>query len=132
MSEILGTLDPRAALVLHLGVVAFVMVAILVVAGTLREPGRPGFGIYDSGAPPGPALLGRTATQYFLIAVIFMIFDVEVALLFSWAVAAKLLGPSGLIAATVFIVVLLAALAWLWLDGALETAPPPREAEDAS
>lgn len=123
MADIMGTLDPRAALAIHLAIVAFVMVAILVVAGMLREQGRSGFGVYESGAPPGPPVWGRIATQYFLIALFFMIFDVEVAVLFTWAVAAKALGPAGFVAAAVFIVVLLAALAWLWLDGALETAP---------
>jgi NADH-quinone oxidoreductase subunit A len=69
---------------------------------------------------------GQLSAPYFLIAVFFMIFDVEVALLFAWAVAATEVGRDGLIAATVFIAVLLAALAYLWMDGALETGPQVR------
>lgn len=106
------------------------MAAILIVAGLLRERDRPGFGVYESGAPPGPPVWGRTAAQYALIAIFFMIFDVEVALLFAWAVAAKAIGPPGLVAAAIFILVLLAALLWLWLDGALETAPSDVEEEE--
>ncbi|AXQ93695.1 NuoA, NADH-quinone oxidoreductase subunit A [Cereibacter azotoformans] len=123
MLELMNSLDPRAALALHLAVVAVTVAAILLVAGALREPSRDGFGTYESGAPSGRPLRGRVATQYFLIAVFFMIFDVEVAVLFAWAVSALELGTSGLIAATIFILVLLAALAWLWMEGALETAP---------
>lgn len=123
MLDLLNSLDPRAALLLHLAIVVATVAAILLVAGALREPSRPSFGTYESGAPASPPLRGRVATQYFLVAVFFMIFDVEVAVLFSWAVSAQALGMPGLIAATVFILVLLAALAWLWMEGALETGP---------
>lgn len=129
MLDLLGSLDPRAALAIHLSVVGAVVLAILAVAAGLRDRSRPGFGIYESGAPPGPPLRGRAGTQYFQIALFFMIFDVEVALLFAWSVAARALGHAGLIAAAVFIFVLLAALLWLWLDGALETAPADVEEE---
>ena len=50
----------------------------------------------------------------------------EVAILFAWALTALELGIPGMIAATVFILVLLAALGYLWMDGALETAPEKR------
>ncbi|MCE6953030.1 NADH-quinone oxidoreductase subunit A [Cereibacter sphaeroides] len=123
MFDLMNSLDPRASLALHLGIVAVTVAAILLVAGVLREPSRDGAGTYESGAPASPPLRGKVATQYFLIAVFFMIFDVEVAVLFAWAVSALELGMPGLIAATVFILVLLAALAWLWMDGALETGP---------
>jgi NADH-quinone oxidoreductase subunit A len=121
--------DPRAALAIHVAIVVAFVVAILLVAAWLREPSRDGFGVYESGAAPGPPMRGKLAAPYFLIAVFFMIFDVEVALLFAWAVAATEVGRAGLIAATIFIGVLLAALAYLWMDGALETGPraQPRE-----
>lgn len=123
MLDLMNSLDPRAALALHLGIVAVTVAAIILVAGVLREPSRDGFGTYESGAPPSAPLRGRVSSQYFLIAVFFMIFDVEVAVLFAWAVSALELGRPALIAATVFILVLLAALAWLWMEGALETGP---------
>lgn len=123
MIDLLNSLDPRAALALHLAIVVGTVAAILLVAGALREPSRDSFGTYESGAPGARPLKGRVATQYFLIAVFFMIFDVEVAVLFTWAVSALELGRQELIAATVFILVLLAALAWLWMEGALEAGP---------
>ncbi len=123
MSDLLGLIDPRAALLLHVSVAAVMVAAILLVAGLLRERSTPGFGVYESGAPPNRAMTTPLAAPYFLIAVAFMIFDMEVAILFAWAIAARETGTDGLIAATVFIVVLLAALLYLWLDGALETGP---------
>jgi NADH-quinone oxidoreductase subunit A len=123
LADSLAILDPRSALVLHILVVGFVVAAILLVAGLLREPGRPGFGVYESGAAPGTPATGRAAAPYFLIAVFFMIFDVEAAILFAWAIAVEEAGRTGLIAAAIFIAALLAALAYLWLDGALETGP---------
>lgn len=126
MAELLALIDPRAALLLHVAVAAVFVAAILLVAGFLREPSRDGFGVYESGAPPGAAMTTPLAAPYFMVAVAFMIFDMEVAILFAWAIAAREAGTEGLIAATVFIVVLLAALVYLWLDGALETGPRPR------
>lgn len=129
MSELLALIDPRAALLLHVAVAGAFVAAILLVAGVLRERSRPGFGVYESGAPPGAAMTTPLAAPYFLVAVAFMIFDMEVAILFAWAIAAREAGMPGLIAATVFILVLLAALAYLWMDGALETGPRKPEAD---
>jgi NADH-quinone oxidoreductase subunit A len=128
--ESLVSIDARVALAIHLGVVLVVVAAILALAGLLREPRRDGFGVYESGAAPGRPMRGQLAAPYFLVAVFFMIFDVEVALLFVWAIAVEAAGRTGLIAASVFILVLLAALFWLWLDGALETGPQGEPRDD--
>jgi len=127
MLDFVQSVDARAALAIHILIVVAVVIAILLVAGWIREPSRDGFGVYESGAAPGKPMRGQLAAPYFLIAVFFMIFDVEVALLFAWAIAAVEVGRDGLIAATVFIGLLLAALAYLWMDGALETGVPPRD-----
>ncbi|KAB7643741.1 NADH-quinone oxidoreductase subunit A [Polymorphobacter fuscus] len=119
----LAGIDPRFALALHIGIAALVLAIALGLAAWLREPRRDGLGVYESGAPPGPARLAPVTASYVLIAVCFMIFDVEAALLFAWAGAAREVGRPGLVAATVFVVLLLAALAYLWADGALDTGP---------
>jgi NADH-quinone oxidoreductase subunit A len=119
----LAAIDPRAALAIHILVAALILAAALGLAALLREPGRERMGVYESGAPPGPARLAPVTASYVLIAVCFMIFDVEAALLFAWAGAARDVGRPGLVAATVFVVILLAALAYLWADGALDTGP---------
>ena len=132
MPETAALLDPRAALLVHVALAAAVLGAALLLSGVIREPSRPGFDVYESGAPPGPLVTGHAGAPFFMVAVAFLIFDMEVAILFAWAVAAPEAGLPGLIAATVFIVVLLAALAWLWLDGALDTGPRRRAPRKAS
>ncbi|MFO1132834.1 MAG: NADH-quinone oxidoreductase subunit A [Hyphomicrobiales bacterium] len=123
MLDIMKQVDPRAALAVYVAAVLAAVVGILLLASWLREPGHDGFGVYESGAAPGTPMRGLVEAPYFMIAVAFMIFDVEVALLFAWAVAAAGSGRDGLVAAAVLIGVLLAALAYLWMDGALDTGP---------
>lgn len=123
----LSIIDARTALALHILLAAIVIALILGVAALLREPSRERMGVYESGAPPGPSRLVPVTASYALIAVCFMIFDVEAALLFAWAGAAREAGLPGLVAATVFVALLLAALAYLWADGALQTGPRRRD-----
>lgn len=78
---------------------------------------------YESGvAPTGSARLAWPV-PFYLVAIFFIVFDVEAAFIFTWAVANDLLGMLGLIQITVFIVILLAGLVWLWKKGALDWGP---------
>lgn len=78
---------------------------------------------YESGViPTGTARLAYPV-PFYLIAIFFIVFDVEAAFIFTWAAAWDILGLSGLIHITFFIVVLLLGLAWLWLKGGLEWGP---------
>ncbi|MCD6289011.1 MAG: NADH-quinone oxidoreductase subunit A [Anaerolineae bacterium] len=58
--------------------------------------------------------------QYYLFALIFVVFDVEAAFLFPWAVAYGQLGLYALIEAALFILILVGGLLYAWLKGALE------------
>jgi len=81
-----------------------------------RTTGEP----YESGMPPtGPAGL-RFDVKYYLVAMFFVIFDVEAVFIFAWALSARDLGRTGYVHAVIFIGVLLAALAYLWRLGALD------------
>lgn len=62
----------------------------------------------------------RFPSHFYLIAMFFVIFDLEAVFLFAWAVAFREAGWTGYIEAMVFIIVLLAALAYLWAVGALD------------
>jgi NADH-quinone oxidoreductase subunit A len=62
----------------------------------------------------------RLSAKFYLIAMFFVIFDVEAVFLFAWAVAFRELGWAGYIEAFIFIGVLVAALAYLWMRGALD------------
>ena len=77
---------------------------------------------YESGvASTGSARL-RFGVSFYLIAVFFVIFDVEALFLFAWAVALRDIGWAGYLEGLVFIAVLMAALGYLWRGGALASA----------
>lgn len=65
----------------------------------------------------------RLSAKFYLIAMFFVIFDLEAVFLFAWAVAARELGWTGYFEILVFVGVLVAALIYLWRIGALDWAP---------
>jgi len=78
---------------------------------------------YESGViPTGTARLAYPV-PFYLVAIFFIVFDVESVFIFTWAAAWDLLGLAGMIHITFFIIVLLIGLAWLWLKGGLEWGP---------
>jgi NADH-quinone oxidoreductase subunit A len=101
---------------------------MLLLSGLLGEkgPGRDTQDPYESGIPPSGSPQARHAVHFYLVAVFFLVFDLEAVFLFSWAVAARNLGWGGYISAVVFVGVLLAALVYLWRDGALDWASSQR------
>lgn len=78
---------------------------------------------YESGIiPTGTARL-RYPVPFYLVAIFFLIFDVEGAYIFSWAVAWEDLGWRGWLQMSFFIAVLLLGLVYIWLKGGLEWGP---------
>ncbi len=78
---------------------------------------------YESGVAPSGSARLAWPVPFYLVAIFFIIFDVEAAFIFTWAVAWDLLGIAGLVQITVFIAILFAGLAWLWLKGGLDWGP---------
>jgi NADH-quinone oxidoreductase subunit A len=62
----------------------------------------------------------RLSVHYYLIAVLFVVFDVETIFLFPWAVQFKVLGWFGFVEMTIFIFILVVAYLYAWKKGALE------------
>ena len=87
---------------------------------------------YESGIKPTTSARLAWPVPFYLVAIFFIVFDVESAFIFIWAVSHDLLGLAGLIHITVFIVVLLAGLVWLWKKGALDWGPSPAGNADFS
>jgi NADH-quinone oxidoreductase subunit A len=82
---------------------------------------------YESGvASTGTARI-RFDIKFYLVAMFFVIFDVEAVFIFAWAVALREAGWMGYIEILIFIVVLLAALVYLWRLGALDWGPRGRK-----
>jgi NADH-quinone oxidoreductase subunit A len=78
---------------------------------------------YESGViPTGSARLAYPV-PFYLIAIFFIVFDVEAAFIFAWAVAWAELGIAGMVHITFFIVILLLGLVWLWRKGGLDWGP---------
>ena len=78
---------------------------------------------YESGVAPSGSARLAWPVPFYLVAIFFIVFDVEAAFIFTWAVAWDLLGIAGLVQITVFITVLFAGLIWLWLKGGLDWGP---------
>ena len=88
-----------------------------------RKPGREKARVYESGIiPTGPARL-RYPVPFFMVAIFFLIFDLEGAYIFSWAIAGRQLGWTGWLQITFFILVLIAGLIYIWVKGGLEWGP---------
>lgn len=77
---------------------------------------------YECGMPPVGNSRERFNVKYFLVAMVFVIFDIEIVFLFLWAVIFQRLGWFGLVEMGVFIGVLVLALAYVWQKGVLEWA----------
>ncbi len=78
---------------------------------------------YESGIVPSGSARLAMPVPFYLIAIFFIVFDVESAFIFTWAVAWDRLGLAGLLHITFFIVTLLLGLGWIWLKGGLEWGP---------
>ncbi len=87
---------------------------------------------YESGIMPASSARLAWPVPFYLVAIFFIVFDVEAAFIFTWAVAWDLLGLPGLIQITVFIVILLAGLVWLLLKGGLDWGPSRERNADFS
>ena len=75
---------------------------------------------YESGAPTVGNARERFSIKFYLVAVLFILFDVEVVFLFPWAAAFRSLGMVGLVEMLIFVAILVLGLAYAWRKGALE------------
>ncbi|MCK6370921.1 MAG: NADH-quinone oxidoreductase subunit A [Gammaproteobacteria bacterium] len=75
---------------------------------------------YECGFDPFEDTRMKFDVRYYLVAILFIIFDLEIAFLFPWAVALDGLGLSGLIAMAIFLAVLVVGFIYEWKKGALE------------
>lgn len=100
------------------------LAATLLAARLLRHPGgRVDRGAYECGNEPSSYALERPfQARYYLIAVLFVIFDVETVFLFPWAVLLDRLALFGLIEMFVFLGILIFGYLYAWNRGALEWA----------
>jgi NADH-quinone oxidoreductase subunit A len=75
---------------------------------------------YECGIDPIDSARGRYTVRYYIIAILFVVFDVETIFLFPWAVKFKLFGLFGLVEMLIFLAILVVGYIWVWAKGALE------------
>ena len=85
-----------------------------------QRPSREKLMPYECGMDPIGTARKRFTVWFYLVAMAFLIFDLEAAFLWPWAVAFRELGMFGFVEALVFVAVLLLGLVYLWRRGGLE------------
>jgi NADH-quinone oxidoreductase subunit A len=110
--------------ILVLGILAAIFATFSLVAGALAGPrrwNRTKLDSYECGIEPTTHVQGmRFPVKYYLTAMLFIIFDIEIIFLYPWAVYFDKLGLFGLVEMVTFIVTVLIAYAYVWRRGGLE------------
>ena len=75
---------------------------------------------YECGMPPVGDARERQSVKFYLVAMIFLLFDIEVAFLYPWAVALRDLGWPGLVQIVTFFLILLVGFVYVWRKGVLD------------
>ncbi|MBQ0815451.1 MAG: NADH-quinone oxidoreductase subunit A [Marinobacter sp.] len=104
-----------------IGLCAFMLGVSALLGG--RSQGRSKALPFESGIIGTGSVRQRFSIQFYLVAMLFVIFDIEAMFLFAWAVSVREVGWNGFWGAAVFIVVLLAGLVYDRRAGALDWAP---------
>ena len=112
--------------VLYFALVAGALPVVMLLLMALFRPSRPNptkLAPYECGiAAPTDAFEHRFSVRYYLIAVLFVIFDVETVFLFPWAVMYDKLLLFGLVEMVVFLYILVVGYVYVWKRGALSWA----------
>lgn len=109
-------------------ILLFLLVALLVGVGPLllgfligsRRPDPQKNSPYECGFEAFEDARMKFDVRYYLVAILFILFDLEIAFLFPWAVVLKEIGPFGLGAMIVFLAILVVGFIYEWKKGALE------------
>lgn len=104
-------------------ITALLMGSVLLLLGRLIRPHNPTpakLQPFESGVPDVDPPKARYTPRFYVIAMLFVVFDIEAIFLFPWAVAFDALGLYGFVQAVIFIGLLLVGLLYEWKKGALE------------
>jgi|SRR6267142_2893549 NADH-quinone oxidoreductase subunit A len=108
-------------------VVAFALAAVfvatnIVLASTLgpKKPSLVKSEPFECGQVPLSLPIGRLSVKFYLTAILFILFDVELVFLYPWAVVYRALGGRGLVEMGIFLVILMVGFFYAWDNGALE------------
>jgi NADH-quinone oxidoreductase subunit A len=104
-------------------ILATILAALVVVIGHLFGPRRPTVRKslpYESGMTPFGPGTRRMPVHFYMVAVLFILFDIEVIFFLPWAIVFRKLGLFGLVEMFIFITILVVGFVYAWKKGALE------------
>ncbi len=104
-------------------IVGLAMGVLPMVAGRLLAPHRPDsakLSPYECGFEAFEDARMKFDVRYYLVAILFILFDLEIAFLFPWAAVLKEIGTFGFVSMMVFLAVLVVGFIYEWMKGALE------------
>ena len=104
------------------GISLFIAILLPILSLSLgpRRPTPRKLSPYESGISPIGSGQRRLPVKFYLIAVLFILFDIEIIFLLPWAVTFRELGLFGLAEVLVFVAILVIGFIWIWKKGALE------------
>ncbi len=107
---------------LFVAVVGVLLPLTLLIAKVVRpsNPNKTKLMPYECGITPFDDARGRYTVRFYIVAILFVVFDVETIFLFPWAVQFKALGLFGLVEMLIFLAILVVGYVWVWKKGALE------------
>jgi NADH-quinone oxidoreductase subunit A len=110
---------------------ATVMIGLSVLLGP-RNPTPEKLAPYECGMPAVGDARERQSVKFYLVAMIFLLFDIEVAFLYPWAMALRDLGWTGFFQILTFMGILLAGYVYIWRKGVLDWGPAEARARMAA
>lgn len=115
-------LDLYIPIAVLVGVALFFAILLPVLSLSLgpKRPSERKLTPYESGITPVGEAQRRYPVKFYLIAVLFILFDIEIIFLLPWAVTFRQLGLFGLVEVLVFMAILIVGYVWIWKKGALE------------
>ncbi len=127
-SAIGGLFETTAMLENYLPILLFILIGLAfgigpMVAGAILGPSRPDsekLSAYECGFEAFEDSRMKFDIRYYLVAILFIIFDLEIAFLFPWAIVLDQIGWFGYIAMVVFLGILVIGFIYEWMKGALE------------
>ncbi len=114
--------DPYFSVLLLLVVAVAMAVAFVFLSQAIgpKKYDRIKYSVYECGVDPFTSASVRVSVKFYLIALLFILFDLETAFLYPWAVLFRQLGLFGFIEMAIFVAILLVGLLYAWKKGALE------------
>jgi NADH-quinone oxidoreductase subunit A len=109
-------------LVIFIGVAVAICLALMIVPFVVayKDPNPEKLSAYECGFNPFDDARMKFDVRFYLVAILFIIFDLEIAFLFPWAVVLDSIGVFGLVSMGIFLFILVIGFIYEWKKGALE------------